>query len=211
MKFLSAWWHIVVCHYTLWGQNFHHRDVNPDNLMVYKSSDGRYIGALHDFDLSSTQDSPPGRGRTGTVPFVAIELLTNSKIKHLYRHDAESFIWVLTWVSLRYREGMLLNKGRQLDRWLQVDAIKCRKEKSDFLIFGRRGIEPSSSHVDSWIVARSSLHLVALFYVGDPESSDSESELFSHWVTDAAVFKTWLGQGIRKVLPPELLDVCVES
>ncbi|KAG2064585.1 hypothetical protein BDR04DRAFT_242129 [Suillus decipiens] len=91
MKFLSAWWHIVVCHYSLWGQNFHHRDVNPSNLMVYKSSD---------------------------LPFVAIELLTKGKIKHLYRHDAESFIWVLTWVCLRYREGTLLNKARQLDRWL---------------------------------------------------------------------------------------------
>lgn len=121
---------------------------------------------------------------------MAIELLTKGKIKHLYRHDAESFIWVLTWVCLRYREGTLLNKARQLDRWLQVDAIKCRKEKSDFLIFGRHGIEPSPSHADRWIVARSSLRLVGLFYAGDAESSDSESELYPHSPTDTAVFET---------------------
>lgn len=46
MKFLSAWWHIVVCHYSLWGQNFHYRDVNPSNLMVYKSSDRRFSTTL---------------------------------------------------------------------------------------------------------------------------------------------------------------------
>jgi hypothetical protein len=49
------------------------------------------------------------RAHTGTVPFMAIELLTQEaiegKVKHMYRHDAESFIWVLTWVCLHYRVG----------------------------------------------------------------------------------------------------------
>ncbi|KAG1799527.1 uncharacterized protein BJ212DRAFT_1251972, partial [Suillus subaureus] len=59
-------------------------------------------GILNDFDLSSTQDSPSGQEHTGTVPFMAIELLMKEaiegQVKHLYQHDAESFIWVLTWV-----------------------------------------------------------------------------------------------------------------
>ncbi|KAG2038296.1 hypothetical protein BDR03DRAFT_819423, partial [Suillus americanus] len=80
----------------------HHHDIRPDNLMVYTTSDGRYIGVLNNFDLSSTPDSTSSHEHTGTVPFMAIEFLMKEgiqgKIKHLYRHDAESFIWVLTWV-----------------------------------------------------------------------------------------------------------------
>ncbi|KAG2753919.1 hypothetical protein P692DRAFT_201228671, partial [Suillus brevipes Sb2] len=89
-EFLSAWWQIIRCHYALWECGVHHRDVSPSNLMVYKTSDGRYIGVLNDFDLSSTRDTPSGQERTGTVPFMAIELLTKEaiegKVQHLYQH-----------------------------------------------------------------------------------------------------------------------------
>ncbi|KAG2744863.1 hypothetical protein P692DRAFT_201104502 [Suillus brevipes Sb2] len=74
--FLNAWWHIVISHYALWGQNVHHRDISPNNLMVYKISDGRYIGVLIDIDFPL---SPSGQEHTGTVPFMAIELLTHVK------------------------------------------------------------------------------------------------------------------------------------
>ncbi|KIK40978.1 hypothetical protein CY34DRAFT_13333 [Suillus luteus UH-Slu-Lm8-n1] len=118
-KLLSAWWDIVVCHYALWGNDVHHRDINPSNLMVYK-----------------TLDSPSGLERTGTVPVMAIELLPKEaiegKVKHLYRHDTESFLWVLTWSSLRYKEGQLLRKGKPLDEWLKLDAIECHDEKTGF-------------------------------------------------------------------------------
>jgi hypothetical protein len=45
-----------------------------------------------------------------------MELLTakafTSRVEYLYRHDVESFIWVLTWVSLRYNDDRLLSNGR---------------------------------------------------------------------------------------------------
>ncbi|KAG2339602.1 hypothetical protein BDR05DRAFT_967788 [Suillus weaverae] len=220
-EFLSAWWQIILCHYALWERQVHHRDVSPSNLMVYKTSDGRYIGVLNDFDLSSTRDSPSGQERTGTVPFMALDLLTKEgiegKVKHLYQHDAESFIWVLTWICLRYREGQLLRQGRPLDEWLKVDAIQCRKEKNDFLMSGRRKIKPSPSHKHNWRVARSCLRPVGLFYLDDPETDDSEAEgpkakdYVSHTLTDAVVFETWLKQKIHGVLSPELLDFRVTS
>ncbi|KAG2363793.1 hypothetical protein BDR07DRAFT_1403336 [Suillus spraguei] len=230
-EFLTAWWHIVVCHYALWGNNVHHRDVSPSNLMVYKTSDGRYIGVLNDFDLSSTQDSPSGQERTGTIPFMAMELLTEEaikgNIKHLYRHDAESFIWVLTWVCLRYEEGQLLRKGRRLDKWLKEDAIGCRKEKSDFLYNVQSSIIPSPSHGRSWRVVQSSLEVIDSFYkikrkADRPKiaySDDSEMEDFEtdvsearHHIsslTDATVFKTWLEDIIRTKLSAQFLDVRV--
>ncbi|KAG1772855.1 hypothetical protein EV702DRAFT_1201316 [Suillus placidus] len=217
-QFLTAWWHIVVCHYALWGKNVHHRDVSPSNLMVYKTLAGRYIGVLNDFDLSSTRDTPSGQERTGTVPFMALDLLTKEgKVKHLYQHDAESFIWVLTWICLRYREGELLRQGRPLDEWLQVDAITCHDKKGAFLVSGRRKIKPSPSHKHNWRVARSCLRPVGLFYLDDPETDDSEAEgpdakdYVSHTLTDAVVFETWLEQKVHGVLSPELLDVRVTS
>ena len=47
--------------------------------------------------------------RTGMVPFVALDLLTDEywddKIDRLYWHDLEAFIRILPWVFLQYEEG----------------------------------------------------------------------------------------------------------
>ncbi|KAG1836239.1 hypothetical protein DFJ58DRAFT_847063 [Suillus subalutaceus] len=199
-EFLAAWWHIIVSpgHYALWGENVHHRDVSPSNLMVYKTLNGQE--------------------RTGTVPFMALDLLTKEgiegKVKHMYQHDAESFIWVLTWICLRYQEGKLLRQGRLLDEWLRVDAIQCRKEKNDFLMSDRH-IKASPSHTRNWRVARSCLCPVGFFYLDDPDSGSDEGptakDHVSHPLTDAIVFERWLDQDIRHILSPELLDVHIES
>jgi len=71
--------------------------------MVYKNANGEWTGVLNDYDLSSTrQDGPSGNQRTGTVPFMAIDLLMEQAlegtVENLYRHDAESLIWVLVCV-----------------------------------------------------------------------------------------------------------------
>ncbi|KAG1876137.1 hypothetical protein C8R48DRAFT_570134, partial [Suillus tomentosus] len=79
-------------HLTLWKEGVHHRDISPGNLMWYRK-DRRLIGVLNDYDLSSLANAvgPQGNGRTGTVPFMALDLLTKisqqGKVKHLYRHD----------------------------------------------------------------------------------------------------------------------------
>ncbi|KAG1741274.1 hypothetical protein EDB19DRAFT_1850970 [Suillus lakei] len=182
--FLTAWWQIVVCHYAIWNKGVYHRDISPSNLMVYRTLDGRCIGVLNDFDLSSTQDCPSGREHTVTIPFMANELLTKAaiegKVKHRYQHGAESFIWVLTWVCLRYRNGQLLRKGRPLDEWLKLDVNGCREKKTDFLFNGTHIIKPSRSHKRNWTVAQSCLLLVNEFYAkpktGHPKADDSEAD-----------------------------------
>ncbi|KAG1733221.1 uncharacterized protein EDB91DRAFT_646737 [Suillus paluster] len=172
--------------------------------MVYKTSDGRWIGVLNDYDLSSTtHDGPSGNERTGTVPFMAIDLLTpaaiNGEVEHLYRHDAESFIWVLTWVSLRYEGGELLSKGRPLDDWLKVDATGCSKEKSHFLFVRLRDntLRPSASHQENWTVARSCLLKFASFFLGQTPALENEF-----------VFQTWLLEKIpdEAKIPPSFQD-----
>ncbi|KAG1774541.1 hypothetical protein EV702DRAFT_1032067 [Suillus placidus] len=205
--FLAAWWHAVVCHYALWEGFVHHRDVSPSNLMVYKTSDGRWIGVLNDFDLSSTQAAPSGQERTGTVPFMALDLLTKKaiegRVEHLYQHDAESFIWVLTWACICYEDGVFIGKGTVLNDWLKVDAIGCQEKKSNFVMVGRRDIEPSGSHRETWEkMAQFCLDTVGFGYLTSARGPPPE---------DRVVFETWLEAKIieSKILSRELLDVRV--
>ncbi|KAG2363911.1 hypothetical protein BDR07DRAFT_1402782 [Suillus spraguei] len=153
---LEAWWQIVKCHRALWKGGVLHRDVSPSNLMVYRLR-GKFIGVLNDYDLSSfKRDGPSGLECTGTVPFMAVQLLTPEaiagKVEHLYAHDAESFIWVLMWVCLRYEGGKLLSKNRPLEKWLKLDANECRAAKNDFRYSRLCYMRPSGSHEVCWEV-----------------------------------------------------------
>jgi len=64
-------------------------------------------GVLNDWDLCRirTETGVEHRGgeRTGTIPFMAMELLASEGSKPpLYRHDLEGFIWILPWVFLQF-------------------------------------------------------------------------------------------------------------
>lgn len=74
-----------------------------------------------------------GNERTSTVPFMALKLLAEEgEIKHIYAHDAESFIWFLTWICLQFENGELRKSGRRLDPWLKADALGCAEKRSFF-------------------------------------------------------------------------------
>lgn len=87
-------------HFFQWTRGIHHRDISIGNMMYYETSNGAVKGVLNDFDLCSVH----GRSsriveRTGTMPFMALDLLTDNAwrgyVEHLYRHDAESILWVI--------------------------------------------------------------------------------------------------------------------
>ncbi|KAG2075856.1 hypothetical protein BDR04DRAFT_1068788 [Suillus decipiens] len=150
-ELFDVWYQCILCHLTLWKKGVYHRDVSPGNLMWYWK-DGKRIGVLNDYDLSSLADDPGPRGneRTGTVPFMALDLLTEEgqrgEVKHLYRHDLESFIWCFAWISLRYKEGVLLPRGlRPFDKWAKLDAVACGKEKFSFQAYRK---VPARLHKD---------------------------------------------------------------
>ncbi|KIM43121.1 hypothetical protein M413DRAFT_51582, partial [Hebeloma cylindrosporum] len=95
-------------HYILWKGGIQHGDISVSNLMHRNGT-----GVLNDFDLArlATPDNPYHRGydRTGTTPFLALELLTpdgqGGKVERRYRHDLESFFWVLAWITACYDNG----------------------------------------------------------------------------------------------------------
>ena len=75
-----------------------------------------------------------GAERTGTLPFMAIDLLEeeywDGEVAHLYRHDLEGFIWILPWVFHQFVDSKL--QVPKFSEW-RNDYDTCRKQKNDFI------------------------------------------------------------------------------
>lgn len=125
-------------HYGLWKGGVHHRDISAANLMYYWL-EGKAIGVVNDFDLATLAgcERKFGDERTGTIPFMAMELLQKEgqggTLLHRYGHEIESFIWVFLWVSCQcsetdgtLREGFLADLGK-------VCASECAEKKANFI------------------------------------------------------------------------------
>jgi hypothetical protein len=112
-------------YYRLWVNGIHHGDISLNNLMYSISATGKPEGVLNDYDLASWDEFPTmNSDRTGTGPFVALNMLSEAlekRIPRLYRHDAESFTWVLTYgtlASLQYNNRSLkIARPPDLDPW----------------------------------------------------------------------------------------------
>ncbi|CAD6501077.1 BgTH12-06776 [Blumeria graminis f. sp. triticale] len=93
-----------------------HRDVSVNNIILTdpKTNDD-CCGVLIDLDLAMSLDDPNAAASshilTGTMEFMALGILranltrTNAGIKHSYRHDLESFFYVLVSTSMRFGWG----------------------------------------------------------------------------------------------------------
>jgi hypothetical protein len=116
---------------------------------------------------------------------MAIDLLEDEaiegKVQHLYQHDAESLIWVLAWVCLRYEDGKL-RRNRPLDEWLKAGAKQCRENKNDFILVGRRKAQPSPSHEAAWDVAQSCLVHVGSLYLARRKPTLEDEYVYSAWL-----------------------------
>ncbi|KJZ68167.1 hypothetical protein HIM_12435 [Hirsutella minnesotensis 3608] len=78
--------------------NILHRDISSNNIIIADAKEpGAFKGMLIDLDLAKVRDSGPSgaRHQTGTMQFMAVEVLR--KADHTYRHDLESFFYVLLW------------------------------------------------------------------------------------------------------------------
>ena len=76
-----------------------HRDISENNIIITKpeEADG-FVGVLIDEDLAKELGSKRcgARHKTGTRQFMAIGVLRG--LLHTYRHDLESFFYVLLWI-----------------------------------------------------------------------------------------------------------------
>jgi Fungal protein kinase len=109
-------------------------------------------GVLNDYDLAHLH----GRQRssdtecTGTVPFMALDLLRlskdakDSKIARLYRHDCESFVWALLWICCRYDGGKVI-RNAPFSELNTNDFRKCLVKKYCIMHF-YLDFEPTTSY-----------------------------------------------------------------
>ncbi|KAF2454800.1 FunK1 protein kinase [Lineolata rhizophorae] len=81
--------------------NILHRDISENNIIITDPEKDGFQGVLIDLDLAKELRTgrSGARCRTGTMEFMAIEVLLG--ISHTYRHDLESFFYVLLWLCAR--------------------------------------------------------------------------------------------------------------
>ena len=114
-----------------------HRDITINNLMLRKE-DNRVYGVLNDFDLAINADSksPPSRQRTGTKPFMALDLHGPDPLVHMCRHDLESLFYVLIWITSRFHDGEEL-ADPLLQSWKIQSDPSLLRTKSHFIAFSQ--------------------------------------------------------------------------
>ncbi|EGX92351.1 serine/threonine-protein kinase Sgk2 [Cordyceps militaris CM01] len=105
--------------------NILHRDISSNNIIITQpTTAGDFKGMLIDLDLAKVRDSVASgaRHQTGTMQFMAVEVLC--AVDHTYRHDLESFFYVLIWMCARevwtkwkFRCGETPPKQSILRRW----------------------------------------------------------------------------------------------
>jgi hypothetical protein len=105
--------------------------------MYKRRGDGTIVGVLIDFDLAVLDGSQStNTERTGTMVFMALDILASITADtyqlHLYRHDAESFLWVAIWVCGTYSGGNE-RQDALFKYWAQGDAQDCHDRKLGFL------------------------------------------------------------------------------
>ncbi|OJD20317.1 hypothetical protein ACJ73_08347 [Blastomyces percursus] len=88
-----------------------HRDVSENNIIITDPKKTGRAGMLIDLDLAKELGTrrSGARCRTGTMEFMAIEVLLNKD--HTYRHDLESFFYVLIWQCARRDWEFVRNPG----------------------------------------------------------------------------------------------------
>ena len=112
-------------------------------------------GVLNDFDLAhvSGEERPSGTERTGTMPVMALDLLTKDawtgKVERLYRHDCESFVWVLLWICSRYDNGAEI-KNPPFNQFITSDFLQCYEKKHTCGTEISK-IKPTASYEKYWL------------------------------------------------------------
>ena len=120
-----------------------HGDINISNLLCRRLEDGSVQGVLNDWDVASTShtesDSEHTNMRTGTMPFMSIDLHEDPPPIHIERFEYESLFYVLYWICLSYSYGKLLPEEKRHSafkrwlRWNSNDHDDVRSAKVDLL------------------------------------------------------------------------------
>ncbi|TFY56161.1 hypothetical protein EVG20_g9035 [Dentipellis fragilis] len=143
-EFKKVFVHLVWVHHVVkFKAGVLHRDLSTGNLMFNRDKRDQAYGILNDWDLCEEVDTDPknhtatSRHRTGTLPFMAMELLSDKPPIHRYRHDLESFFWILIWAVYHFElNGKERRPNDLVNSWMQGTWKEMALAKRDFLAGG---------------------------------------------------------------------------
>lgn len=149
----------MIAHHDLYQKTgILHRDISINNLMVDARNPAQ--GVLIDLDIAARVDTngdpldqdilPPA----GTLEFRASELVRLEKpVKSYYRHDLESFMYVLFWIQTHYKDGKMVPNASasHLGFNFHLNWNATREQKQGFLVSRTNKLPPSSLR-DCWLV-----------------------------------------------------------
>ena len=101
---------------------------------MYRRKGEEICGVLNDSDLATIKGdpSPSSKQRTGTKPYMAIQLLDDEGVTHGYRHDLESLFYVILIVTSRFEDGEEI-ANPPLQAWFTVDSKTLATFKSHLI------------------------------------------------------------------------------
>lgn len=196
-----------------------HRDISINNIM-YQMRGGHHHFVLIDFDMaiiipgaSEGSLSASSSHRTGTLPFMACELIANASlvnednwkpIPHALRHDYESLFWVALWCVLvlatkglpqqRIEKHERITKEWETGTLSQIAGTKndlCTKQLSASGIVLSADALPLREWFKAWgILILEASNSVRMFQFNDgvPKYSDGSNEDDEVWETAGGKF-----------------------
>lgn len=132
-EFLGVCRDVVKAHQSLYYKGkILHRDISANNIIItIPKQEGDPRGMLIDLDhgIQIDSGSSGARHRTGTMEFMAIDVLEGKK--HTYRHDLESLLYVFLWEIIGYRQDghHVLPGGSRLRDWYRGSYTQIANAK----------------------------------------------------------------------------------
>ncbi|KAG6835081.1 hypothetical protein H0H93_005028 [Arthromyces matolae] len=195
--FMEIFVDCVECHYHAYTEGrVLHRDLSENNLMFKFGADNNVRGVLNDWDMASRVDEngenevSNATHRTGTIPFMARELLVDgTPPPHLYRHDLESFFYILVWAAINYDFGTA--EPRKIDfataRWDAPTLEDAKNIKQGFMTYHAnlkkeilQRVHPKNSILLPWIKSLRSLFFQAFVEHESVATDLKKSEDWDH-------------------------------
>ncbi len=190
-----------------------HRDISEGNSMFYRDEEGAAVGLLGDFDNASKVKKDEGdvigsnlKQRTGTVPFMALDILTSAgtPIPHFYRHDLESFLYLLIWAGVHFdlNAGVCLDTSPTLAGWNAKYTYEFESAMSKKSLFWQRqavaeGIletfQPAFDPMkDEWIWPLRALFKKGFRLAEDAEDSKRQADFDGKTLGNVVTFESFM-------------------
>ncbi|KAH9482167.1 hypothetical protein JR316_0004262 [Psilocybe cubensis] len=157
LELLHAFYDSVAGHKNIWQKGILHRDISLENILLGKpNAEPGNRGVLIDLDMAIKVDRETNLSgsqfRTGTRAFQSVAVLKSAGWAQAsptvnippqdHLDDLESFLYVLSWICMKYNGPGNCIVVHHLEKWEDNDPEICATAKRDFLTAPLSKIQP---------------------------------------------------------------------